>query len=79
MSNSKSISERILAAEAEFFDNNAYEAKYLIMSPYSFIELVDELRDSDGHRVEFPEDVTSYEGLIIATTHHYSIDEFRIV
>lgn len=77
--NSKSISERILAAEAEFFDNNAYEAKYLIMSPYSFIELVDELRDSDDHRVEFPEDVTSYEGLIIATTHHYSIDEFRIV
>lgn len=76
---SKSISERIIAAEAEFFNENAYEAKYLIMSPYSFIELVDELRDSGDHSVEFPEDVTSYEGLIIATTHHYSIDEFKIV
>lgn len=77
--NSESISERIMAAETEFFNKNAHEAKYLIMSPYSFIELVDELRDSDDHSVEFPEDVTSYEGLIIATTHHYSIDEFRVV
>ena len=77
--NSQSISERIIAAEAEFFNKNAYEAKYLIMSPYSFMELVDELRGSGDYNVEFPEDVTSYEGLIIATTHHYSIDEFKVV
>lgn len=72
------ITDRIAAAEAEFYSENVHEPRFLIMSFYSLLELLDELKEEGKFVYEFPEDLEEYYGLVIATTTNPKVEDFKL-
>lgn len=65
-----SISERIASVESEFFNRNAYDPTYLILSPQAYEELKMEEAEEEGLSMDevFLKVISTYEGLRVAIT-----------
>lgn len=67
------ILDRIIRKEEEFFMENVRDAKYLIMSPYTYAELLEEVGDDDPLFT-----ISKYEGLIVAVTNDEDILDIEV-
>lgn len=70
------ISDRIRIAEEELTPRGLIEAKYLIMNPYTYGELNDDITAEESRDLD-EDDI--YAGLIVCVSNYFHLKDFDIV